>query len=187
MSYASSMARLDPVDLVTSILQLRAAIVQTRDRATRSALRDVEVRLREALGPTITKTKAAAVLGISVTALDRWVAQGVVPVVERPGSSRHELEARPFLELAEQVRRVKQELPAIRAPVAVAVRRLGWRADPAGRRVLRLDVAALPRPNVSERQLVARFRSTTPEQRVREAADLSRIFAPSRDASELAP
>jgi hypothetical protein len=179
------MAQLDPADLVTSVLQLRAAIVGTRDRSTRSALRDVEVRLREALGPTITKTKSAAVLGISVTALDRWVDQGVIPVVARPGSTRHELEARPLLELAEQVRRVREETPATRVPVALAVRRLGWRPSPAGKRVLRFDVAALPRPNISEQELVAGFRSTTQEQRVREAAELSQIFARPRGTSEL--
>jgi hypothetical protein len=181
------MPQLDPVDLVTCVLQLRAAIVRTRDSATRSALRDVEVRLREALGPTITKRKAAAVLGISVTALDRWVGQGVIPVVERPGSSRHALEVRPFLELAEEVRRVKEEIPAARLPVALAVNRLGWGPRPEGRRVLRLDVAALPRPNVTEAELVAGFRSTTPEQRVREAVELSEIFTRSHGRPELVP
>lgn len=171
------MARIDPTDLVTSIVQLRAAIVRTRDRSTRSQLRDVEVRLREVLGPTITKTRAAAALGISVTALDRWVGQGVLPVVERPGVLRHELEARPVLELAEEVCRVKYENPAARSPIATAVRRLGWTPRTEGRRVLRFDVAKLPRPNISERELVAQFRSTTPEQRVRDASELSQFFA----------
>ena len=67
------MATIDQADLATSIVQLRHAIVKTRDTAARAALREVEVRLRRALGPTIPKKKAAAVLGISVTALDRWV------------------------------------------------------------------------------------------------------------------
>lgn len=170
------MSRIDPTDLVTSILQLREAIVRTRDRPTRAALREVEVRLRKALGPTITKTRAAGLLGISVTALDRWVDLGVLPVVERPGSSRHELEARPFLELAERVRKVREGCVS-RAPVALAISQLGWGSRRSGRRVLRLDVASLPRPNISEHELVARCRSTTPEQRVREAAELGRVFA----------
>jgi hypothetical protein len=168
---------LDPVALVTSILQLREAIVKTRDPSMRAQLRDVEVRLRSALGPTITKTRAAAVLGISVTALDRWVGRGVLPVVERPDSSRHELETGAFLELATQVRKVRALSPDTRAPVALAVRELGRGTRRGSRRVLRHDVAELPRPNITERELVARFRSSTPRQRVREAAELSRIAA----------
>ena len=172
------------MEIATSILQLREAIVQTRDRRTRVGLRDVEVRLREALGATITKTRAAALLGVSVTAIDRWVDKGVIPVVERPGSMRHELEARRFLELAQEVRRVRVESPDVRLPIAVAVRRLGWGPRSEGRRVLRFDVAVLPRPNVSEEELVAQFRSTTPEQRVREAAELSRFLAPAHKTGE---
>jgi hypothetical protein len=168
--------RIDPIDLVASILDLRAAIVRTRDRVVRAQLREVEVRLRKALGTTITKTRAAAVLGISVTALDRWVDRGALSVVARPGLARHELESRSFLELAEEVRRVKETSPGTRMPVAVAIRQLGW-GSTGERRVLRLDVAELPRPNLTERDLVETFRSTTPEQRVREAAELSRILA----------
>ena len=170
------MVRIDPTDLATSVVQLREAIVKTRDHSVRSSLRDVEVCLRGALGPTIPKKKAAAVLGISVTALDRWVDRGFLPVVERPDSSRHELEVRPFLDLAVQVQRLKADGVATRAPVATALKRLGWRSSPAGRRVLRLDVAALPRPNISEEELVANFRNSTPAERVREAAELSRLF-----------
>jgi hypothetical protein len=178
--------QLDATDLITSILQLREAIVKTRERSTRSALRDVEARLRRALGPTITKKKAAASLGISVTALDRWVDQGVLAVVERPGSSRHELEARPFLELAGEVRKVKEDRPGTRTPVAEAITRLGWTPRAAGRRVLRLDIAALPRPNITERELVAKFHTTTPEERVREVAELSQIFASTVETAERA-
>jgi hypothetical protein len=170
------MPALDHADLATSIVQLRHAIVKTRDSEVRAALREVEVRLRRALGPTIPKKKAAAVLGISVTALDRWVERGFLPVVERPGSSRHELESRPFLELAAQVARLRLDGAVARGRVAPAVERLGWTPMTGGRRVLRLDVAALPRPNITEQELVANFRSTTPEQRVREAAELSRFL-----------
>lgn len=79
------MRRIDPIDLVSSIVQLREAIVQTRDRSLRAALRDVEVRLRSSLGPTIPKKKAAAALGISVTALDRWVIGATCPWSSGPG------------------------------------------------------------------------------------------------------
>jgi hypothetical protein len=180
------MPALDRADLATSIVQLRHAIVKTRDSEARAALREVEVRLRLALGPTIPKKKAAAVLGISVTALDRWVDRGFLPVVVRPGSSRHELESRPFLELAAQVARLRVDGVVTHRRIAPAVKRLGWRPLTAGRRILRLDVAALPRPNVTEQELVANFRSTTPEQRVREAAELSRFLARSLESTERA-
>lgn len=180
------MPALDHADLATSIVQLRHAIVKTRDSEARAALREVEVRLRRALGPTIPKKKAAAVLGISVTALDRWVDRGFLPVVERPGSSRHELESRPLLELAAEVARLRLDGAVTRGRVAPAVKRLGWKPITAGRRVLRLDVAALPRPNVSEQELVANFRSTTPEQRVREAAALSRFLVRAGERAERA-
>ena len=177
---------IDAADLATSIAQLRYAIVKTRDRDARAALREVEVRLRRALGPTIPKKKAAAVLGISVTALDRWVDRGFLPVVERPGSSRHELESRPFLELAAQAHRLHLDGVVTHGRLAPAVKLLGWKADPAGRRVLRLDVAALPRPNISERELVENFRTTTPERRLRDAAELSRFLTPSSLSTERA-
>ena len=181
-----AMPALDHVDLATSIVQLRHAIVRTRDSESRAALREVEVRLRRALGPTIPKKKAAAVLGISVTALDRWVDRGFLPVVERPGSSRHELESRPFLELAAEVHRLKVAGVVTHGRVAPAVKRLGWRPNAAGRRVLRLDVAALPRPNISEQELLANFRTTTPEQRLSEAAELSRFLVPVSQSAERA-
>lgn len=180
------MPALDHADLATSIVQLRQAIVKTRDSEARAALREVEVRLRRALGPTIPKKKAAAVLGISVTALDRWVERGFLPVVERPGSSRHELESRPFLELAAQVARLRLDGAVTHGRIAPAVKRLGWTPSPAGRRVIRLDVAALPRSNVTEQELVANFRSTTPEQRVREAAELSRFLVRPDESTERA-
>lgn len=116
-------------------------------------------------------------LGISVTALDRWVDRGILPVVVRPGSSRHELESRRFLELADQAYRMAADGVAMGGRIAPAVKRLGWSPAQQGRRVLRIDVAALPRPNVSEQELRANFCATTPEERVREAAELSRVAA----------
>ena len=120
------MRRLDPADLATSIVGLRRAIVKTRDTKTRASLRDIEVLLRRTLGPTIPKKKAAAVLGISVPALDRWVNRGLLPVVAKPGSSRLEVESRAFLELAERVETVTDELGEMRTPVSVAIKSLGW-------------------------------------------------------------
>ncbi len=186
-SYALLVTALDPVELTMSIVGLRRAIVRQRDRATRASLRDVETRLRRALGPTIAKKKAAAALGVSVPALDRWVDQGILPVVQKPGSSRLEVETRPFLELAERVETVRDERGRTRTPIAAAVTSLGWTPSAAGRRVLRLDVASLPRPNISEWELVAEFRSTTPEERVLRVAELSRMFASQAQADNDRP
>ena len=187
LSYTSVVPVLDSVELVASIVGLRRAIVKQRDRTSRASLRDVEVRLRRALGPTIAKKRAAAALGVSVPALDKWVEQGILPVVQKPGSSRLEVEARPFLQLAERVEAVRHERGGTRTPIAVAVRSLGWKPTATGRRVLRLDVAALPRPNTSEQELLAVFHSTTPEERVRQVAELSQMFASVAPAQRRGP
>ncbi len=138
----------------------------------RERLRKVERSLRSMIGPSIAKKRAAAGLGVSVTALDRWIDRGVLPVVARRNSSRLEVETVPLLDLLEQVT-ILRARGLGRGIVAAAVRRLGWSDDPEGRRVLSEDVAVLPRPNVSERELREHYDGTTPEERIAEAARLS--------------
>jgi hypothetical protein len=162
-----------PVDrLLADIVELRTALRETRDRSVRERLRKVERSLRELLGPSVPKKRAARALGVSVTALDKWIDRGVLPVVARRGTSRLEVETGPLLDLLDQVTVLRAQ-GTDRAVLASAVRRLGWRDDPQGRQVLSEDVAALPRPNVSVRELREHFERTTPEERVAEAARLS--------------
>jgi len=155
------------------IVRLRLAIETTRDPQLRDQLRTIEVSLRRQLGPSVPKRAAARLLGVSVTALDRWVDRGVLPVVTSPrGSRRLAVETLPLLELATTVRRLRRAGRTHRV-LAEAVRELGWR-DRGRRLVFRYDVARLPRPNVPLDELQRQFEETTPEERVRQLAALHR-------------
>jgi hypothetical protein len=138
----------------------------------RERIRRVERGLRALIGPSVRKKPAARALGVSVTALDKWIDRGVLPVVARKGSSRLELETAPLLDLLDQVTVLRVQ-GVERGVLAAAVRRLGWPDDPEGRQVLSEEVAVLPRPNVPARTLREQFERTTPEERVAEAGRLS--------------
>ena len=157
-----------------TIVELRTAIREVRDRAVRARLRALEVDLRRALGPSIPKRRAAAALGVSVPALDHWIERGRLPVVTRAGSSRLAVETGPLLDLLEQVVALREQ-GAGRGLLATAFSRLGVADEPEGRQVLAEKVAELPRPNVPVRELRDRRDRTTPEERVREVAAISRL------------
>lgn len=158
--------------LLEPVVRLRLAIQDARDPRLRAELREVETSLRRQLGPCVPKRASARLLGISVTALDRWIDRGFLPVVAPPGgSTRLALETGPLLELATRVRRLRSEGRS-HAVVAAAVRELGWRAH--GRRlVLRFDVACLPRPNTPLEELQREYAETTPRERVLRLAALT--------------
>src|SRR3954447_6054095 len=103
------------------ILALRAVARTVLQPEARAPLDFVERSLREELGPSIPKKRAADLLGVSVTALDRWVARGAIPVVRVAGSSRQELDTDEVLWLAELARGS--------GGVAQAVRRLAERRE----------------------------------------------------------
>jgi len=159
--------------LLDSVVRLRLALSDTRDPALRRELREIEVPLRRELGPSIPKSAAARLLGISVTALDRWIDRGVLPTVAATATSKRlAVEAAPLLELAVEVRRLRRA-GHVRGVIAAAVRSLGWRAS--GKRiVLSLDLARLPRPNVPVAELQRHFAETTPEERILEVSALNR-------------
>jgi hypothetical protein len=161
------------VSLLDAIVRLRLAIAQTRDAALREELREVETGLRRRVGPWVAKREAARLLGVSVTALDRWIDRGRLPVVARPASSRLAVETTPLLELAVEAERLRRQ-GVTRGRLAKALARLGWHDDPEGRQVVRADVAALPRPNVPAPELRRQFEKTTPEERVLQLAALNR-------------
>ena len=162
-------------NLVTIVLRLRAAIRKTREPETRAALRSIEADLRKLLGPRVPKRVATRALGVSSTALERWLARGRLPLVRKSGSTRLELETGPFLDLAERVEALRTQ--GRERPLAGAFAALGWHDDPEGPRVLDEAVARLPRPNVPAHELRERFRATTPEERVRQALHLSGSIA----------
>lgn len=147
------------LEAATSI-RLAASDVEDA-RAVRRLRRAEGLVLRE-VGPSVPKRRAAALLGISVTALQRWIRSGRLPVVRRAGG-REEVDAGALLDLLEEVRRIRAEDDAARAPVSRAFRRLAARGLP--RRKLR--------PNESAQELRGAYLRSTPVQRLREAAELS--------------
>lgn len=172
------MLNLSPIDALRAVLTIRAALPAARDHHVRARLRESEQALRNALRPGVPKTVAATILGISLQALDGWVRQGVIPVVERPGVRRHTIETTSLIELAEAVDTVRRrEGGHRRRRVAAAVRSLGWDAARSTRpRVISEAVASLPRPNVSERELREHALATSPRDRVHELAALSQAL-----------
>lgn len=147
------------IEAATSI---RLAATAVDDPRVARRLRRAERLVLQEVGPSVPKRRAAALLGISVTALQRWVRSGRLPVVRRPGG-REEIDAGALLDVVEEVRRIREAWDVPRAPVARAFRRLATRGLP--RRKLR--------PNQSARELRAAYLRTTPVERLREAAELS--------------
>jgi hypothetical protein len=157
--------------LLAAIVELRLLVKETREPETRARLRQVEWQLRPLLEAGVPKRQAAAQLGVSVAALDKWIARGRLPVVGRRGSSRRTVETRALLELAEQVETLRRA-GLERGLLAEAFSRLGWPDDPDGEQVVREEIARLPRPNVSVQHLRADYERIPPEAR---AAQLTRL------------
>jgi hypothetical protein len=159
--------------LLEPIVRLRLAILGARDPALRAELRAIEVALRNQIGPAVPKRAAARLLGVSVTALDRWIDRGFLPVVSSSrAAGRQAVEIAPLLELATAVRDLRRA-GRTRAVLSEAFRRLGW-AERGHRVVYGLDVARLPRPNVSVDELQRHYRETVPQERVLQLAALNR-------------
>lgn len=128
----------------------------------RRRLRRAEALVLRELGPSVPKRRAAALLAISVTALQRWIELGRLPVVRRPGG-REEIDARALLDVVEELCLVREQEGRPRAPVARALARLATRGLP--QRKLR--------PNQSPAELRRYLLASTPLERVRETAELS--------------
>lgn len=124
-------------------------------------LRRAEGLLRAELAGAVPKSVAARLLGVSTTALERWIDAGRLPVVRRPGG-REEVAADALLDVAEEVRRLREE-GLTRGLLATALRRLEDRGLP--RRRLQ--------PNEPAGELRAAYEHSTPAERLRETAELS--------------
>lgn len=79
--------------------------------------RDLELRL----GPTLSRSRAAHLLGVSQTALDRWVAAGEIPVVLMP-NGRREIPRQVVVELLESISELRRAGKG-RHPLAAALAR----------------------------------------------------------------
>jgi hypothetical protein len=93
----------------------------------------VRLGLERELGPTVSLRLAAKLLGVSHTALGRWVAAGDVPVLRTPTGSR-ELPVPALLDLYEETRNSASKEPA-RYVLAPAIKRRRQAA-----REMRVDV-----------------------------------------------
>ena len=120
--------------------------------------------LRLELGDAIPKLQAARALGVSVKALDKWVAKGEIPVLRRPGAGRSQVETDSILDLLAEVTILREE-GAASGVIAAALRRLRERGQ------LRPKL----RPNRTPAELRRAYLETTPVERLRAAAELSSV------------
>jgi len=88
------------VQTARHIVTLRHVARQGAD--VRTELDPVIEDLREELKPTMSKSQAAQVIGVSVPTLDKWIARGLLPI-ERAESGRPRVLRDAVLALAERV------------------------------------------------------------------------------------
>jgi DNA-binding transcriptional MerR regulator len=153
-----------PDQALTHAVELRRVRRLVGDPDGRRRLGRVIRELRTSVGVGVPKRRAAAMLGVSVQALERWVRSGTLPVVRRPGSSRELIDAEALLLVAEEVGRLREE-GVERGVLAEALRRLTAEGH-------------LPRklrPNQSAAELRHEYLHTTPAERLRAAAELSEL------------
>jgi hypothetical protein len=103
--------------------------------------RDLEARL----GSTLSRSRTAQILGVSQTALDRWVAAGQIPIVLTP-AGRREVPRQFVVELREAIGELRGK-SSLRHPLAAALaarreaatRTVGGRATPGSGRAVQPD------------------------------------------------
>jgi hypothetical protein len=102
--------------LVESVVRLRRA---ERLPGATGDVAPVRRHLESQLGPTLSRSRASQILGVSQTALDRWVAAGQIPIVVTPGG-RREVPRQFVIELAESIGRLADR-GVKRHPLAAAL------------------------------------------------------------------
>jgi hypothetical protein len=93
----------ETVGLVDGIVRLRRA---ERVPEVTDDVAPVRRALEREVGPTFSRARAARVLGVSQTALDRWIDNGQVPVVIGP-AGRKEVPRQVVIELREAIDRLR--------------------------------------------------------------------------------
>ena len=117
------MRRIEVEQAVAHIVALRRVAAAVDDPVESRRLEQVVRELSRGVGVGVAKRPAAALLGVTVQALERWIARGVLPVVRKPGSSRELIDSRALFGLAEEVARLR-EAGQTRALLATAFREL---------------------------------------------------------------
>lgn len=105
--------------LISDVARLHRA-----ERTSSSAREDiaaVRANLERMAGPTVTRAVAARLLGVSQTALDRWVATGDIPILITP-SGRRELPLRWLVKSIEAVQERRLAYPDDRHPLGSVLR-----------------------------------------------------------------
>jgi DNA-binding transcriptional MerR regulator len=156
------MSQVDVERTMERIVALRRIASAVVDPSERERLERVIRGLRRDIGVGVPKRRAARLLGVSVQGLERWVERGVLPVVRRPGSTRELLDAEALIVLAEEVDR-RRDGGEKRGVLAASLRDL----QRTGRLPRKL------RPNQTARELRRTFLATTPQERLRDVAELS--------------
>jgi hypothetical protein len=87
--------------MVEEILRLRRA-EDLADPPLRGELRSVREFLEELTGPTVSRAQAARLLGVSQTALDRWIGKGEITAVLTP-QGRREIPLSELVGLLEEI------------------------------------------------------------------------------------
>lgn len=148
-------------DRLRQVVDLRR-VAASLDPPTRDHIWRIARELRLELGDSVPKLPAAQALGISVKALDKWVAKGAIPALRRPGAKRSQVETDAILDLLEEVIDLRQ------AGVASGVIAAGIaRLRELGRLRPKLG------PNRSPAELRRTYQTTTALERLRTAAELS--------------
>lgn len=101
---------------VDDVIRLRQA---ERLPGAAGHVRPVRRRLESRLAPTLSRSLAARILGVSQPALDRWVKAGRIPIVVTP-SGRREVPCRFVIELREAIDELSRR-GAARRPLAAAL------------------------------------------------------------------
>jgi hypothetical protein len=83
----------------------------------------VRASVERAVGPTVGRAASARLLGVSQTALDRWIASGDVPVALTPGGRREV----PLAALAELIDAVERQGDTAARPPCCAHAARAWR------------------------------------------------------------
>lgn len=117
----------DKQRLIHNVVRLRRA------EGTSPAIEDiaaVRTDLERRIGPTVTRAMAARLLGVSQTALDRWIGRGDIPAVINP-RGRRDVPLNALLDLIEAVEERKRtsDDPHPLASVLRARRRKAERLD----------------------------------------------------------
>jgi hypothetical protein len=147
---------------VERIVDLRRVMGAVGSRAEQRRLTAVIREMRSDLDVGLPKRRAAALLGISPQALDRWIGEGLVPTLRKPGSSRELVERDALIRLLGEVRGLREA--GEKRPVAKALRDLQARGE----------ITRSLSPNQSAQELRYEYLHTTPAQRLRAASVLSR-------------